>query len=841
MEFTQGINNLFNTVKGKLQYSCPDSYYSPKIFNIFGDYDLAIISLIDDFDFALRTFTPFNPDFVDPDKKDDTGSAFEHQILLTSIVRSSLDKNVTNNQSNPLDHFWKPLLVITKIKLSSYFLMELGAQFIENVVDIIEIELSNIKEEKNWFVLRSYSWHELTIVCTAHEYEPILDVIKKIRGYSFSDLIGKKIVDPSSRDEVKKIYEIEDSHYIIKITHTTYGFCSDLNSQNDTNVKIYNITRLLAKGGKLNFIGNLILKSFPGQLSVKYSIGKSDLVITPARHEGISIKDFIKLIDIVSNQLNGSIISFNSFLLSNSSLCTDTDEPSKPKVKEYNHFINSLQFSPARIKVIIDNLRSKAIVKLLRDGIVNVYGEFNCGITDPILYSNFFEQFRFLNFLEEKLSRIHNIKKIALRNDYVEKVLNYFSISYNNRFQQSFIMNDITDNNIFFKGGVQNLLSAYSFISDLYTESINMEPLILYIQGHSDIKSDSMRISLNYIHITQPAIVIHHIVYEATLVFIHRLAEEQSNPGNLSFVNDEDLSIISEYLNEMLWHQKKIDESGELSRNIVKLLFLNAENDEPNKNEYFQYRAEVLEAICHASFFSHLAADLIIFNVLFKVDNPEDFKNLLFLYSTLFVSYSTSTDKINHFDKNKLIVFACRLSLLSIVTKNNDYTTNSKYFANFIIEDEQKKLFEIIHCNLSRFFEKFSREPEFKRFITAINKVCKYISSSVQNIDYNTSTESGQPNFEDVKLLFLEKINAIRKEWFDGGEEDFSLRRDAINGSPERSASDRTIFVDQMGGFFVSNGDARISFLDLRLKMIEELLDLNYKYKFHQLAEYLGG
>jgi hypothetical protein len=93
-------------------------FYKPSAYFLFGRFDLAVISLIDDFDFSSRTFHPFDP-MLDVGNKPYFENFFCRVITGPTPCLDPQTNIVTRARQTFLAEPRKPLFAMTVLKVSN--------------------------------------------------------------------------------------------------------------------------------------------------------------------------------------------------------------------------------------------------------------------------------------------------------------------------------------------------------------------------------------------------------------------------------------------------------------------------------------------------------------------------------------------------------------------------------------------------------------------------------------------------------------------------------------------------------------------------------------------------
>jgi len=172
-------------------------------------------------------------------------------------------------------------------------------------------------------------------------------------------------------------------------------------------------------------------------------------------------------------------------------------------------------------------LKALMVPKITRERITNMYVMYNDGISDPVLYGYFIELKAFLEFIIDLVDEIKGYDTLMVRKvvEVLEPPITIFEYGYKNRFGQSYLLNEITDYNIEFNGGIQQLVSAYdgAYKSQTALLGERLGRSVAYVAGHPDTVSDLASVRLNYFHLYQPELFASAATHEAANSLINRL------------------------------------------------------------------------------------------------------------------------------------------------------------------------------------------------------------------------------------------------------------------------------------------------------------------------------
>ncbi len=199
-------------------------FYKPSFYILYGSYDLAVISLVDDYTLASRNFHPYSYFIDSSDRIGSHPSNFKYQIIsgTAPIVEKELVGIKSTNSDlcgakNPLIKKAKstfllnteldegkaqtkklyPFIAFTRIKVNNGLLLGAGAKFVALIEMILHqylkekiYPISNAKGEiyTDFILTESIGWHELTLTIFSNDLKVISDIIIGIRQWRLQDL-----------------------------------------------------------------------------------------------------------------------------------------------------------------------------------------------------------------------------------------------------------------------------------------------------------------------------------------------------------------------------------------------------------------------------------------------------------------------------------------------------------------------------------------------------------------------------------------------------------------------------------------------------------------------------
>lgn len=162
------------------------------------------------------------------------------------------------------------------------------------------------------------------------------------------------------------------------------------------------------------------------------------------------------------------------------------------------------------------------VSKILREKVINIFVNFNDGVRDPILFPCFLGLKQFLKEIHAAI-KFYGSDDSFFDGQTIHKVINdmadQFEIAYRNRFHQSYRMDGVTDFNIEYNGGTQQIVialeGAYKSITTYFADHFKRPPGIVLISGTTGVYSNQYAVRINYFHLFQPSIFLFPSVKEA--------------------------------------------------------------------------------------------------------------------------------------------------------------------------------------------------------------------------------------------------------------------------------------------------------------------------------------
>ncbi len=575
-EFKTGRKNLNNKDGVDLSNS-----YKPLKYFLFGNYDIAFISMIDNYKFAQKPFCAVS----------NNDGAFVSYQTITGICPKI-------NKGFDLPKFFKPKIIegtypylcISNLKLNNKTLIGTGLPYYKKVLESINTVIQKYSDEadkkngilKNYFVLQTFSWFEISLIVFAHDITKLSQILVDLRNLTITD-IG--YTDKTERENLLKdsLYQFIPNVNYAKLNPHVFA---------DTQSHFGISYKFLNKKEKLNLIKSHELKTEiewhvkPGHLSellkelekftnsnnkkifktdantVKLITGKSDYFIDEEIKDIDGKAKFFKQI----SSTNPEIFEYVRKL--KTKIYFDNNEaeyiPSSNKndsIIETNRFSEVLQKHINKdIENIFKTLKKIKISRQIQEKVVKIFHTYNSGISDSILFTYFldFKSFitRFAQEIKDKgdeFDKLYSFTNNAIENEIkkeevkslivaieqdIENHVNEYEEGYRLRLLNAYNYEEISDFSIDFSSSVQQLLSMYSAI--IYRTGClfykNYKGLIVQLNYKESVAN---RVAVNYTvyHLASPEFVFTTLVKEVlnNLPYDNKRGKEYIQLYNLIF------------------------------------------------------------------------------------------------------------------------------------------------------------------------------------------------------------------------------------------------------------------------------------------------------------------
>lgn len=806
-KYVQSIKKYYESFKEKAKNNYSDSdenslkgLYSPMTFHIFGNFDIAFISLIDNYKFTQKIFFP---------ESDGSESAFNvdtnsYQVLSGILPADSLSTiEVTFDKCSR-----KKYICICNLKLSNGFLVGNGQNYLKAVRETIEKQIKDFSTQSQIAIehifLQSFSWFEISILLFTDNAERIADIVGLIRAISldklnnYVDIIKNSLyyIYEKNLEQLKKYGIFADSQSYLGVSFDQFTNSNfeplPFDTQIEWQVKPGRLPNLIKELERLK-----ILDPDRADKSVFSITGKSDYWMPTNGSRSINHKLFHHLLNAekLESQIEDknrttelrkymrsyktrTLIPFNDLESSNELQTTHST---------YNPFKNRLYFKPEEIKDIYNNLKALKISRHIRQKINKIYFNYNTGIQDPILCIYFNDFYYFLRHLQNIIKKeyerfIDSFTKWTESTGKqpktvyeIEKILGgfvqAFEEGYHIRTLNCYQFEEIYDFDLDLNSSIQQLLTTYNtIVADIAEQLIDSSGKRGY--GHPQI------VQLNLQNTVSTNISINYNVYHlATPEFVF-------------------FTLIKEILNGVAKDQnplyKTIQKISESFNNTDDPYIKELQSEELISPQHYAIDATQFKLVCNS--------DIALFEYWFWMYNFQ----ITSMYST-----KGSFDE-HHFKKELFrIVF-----LVSIFEP--DYLDKLECPIS-----EVASYWYRYFPDTKRAIRKFLNEHNELEKTIVFNVSTQFVSYIPSKNDFNEFYDTYKSNVTEIHIVYsndLEKANLINKLMYaylkyiyeKNNKKVALLRRNWEDGTPMRefiktSTQQQLFLVDPLGGLFFTN------------------------------------
>ena len=833
-------------------------FYEPTAYYLLGRFDLAILSLVDDYELGARTFHSFDP-MSDSSKKKSYYENFKHKVIMGPTPKFNPEDSTVElarqtflNKRDP-----KPLFALCTFKINNVHLIGNGCSHFRYVNKFIMHLYKKFMTNKNidLIILESYSWHEITLLLFSTSYNNICEFIHLVNQSTFIHLINafeelktandtsliKALKDSKLKPELKKI-KLGDTH-LFTDSETAYGFHfrifeelqkssykkSNLLDRVDDNDTIDIITQWFVRPGHLRSAVAILKET--GYEDIHISMGKSKLIFhVSSNRQNIADK---KNKNCTKQMIRYLLMPFRNKKLDNHL----TQIYSIPEIAfeqfrdekgdDHSYFLNilrRLQFGVRAITKIENKLKTIGTPKILNNKILNIFSNYNDGILDHNLFGYFDE-------LSESMKSIQKTILIGFRgknNDYdlpkIIKKLNSFCESfisaYQNRFHNSYRMGDITDFNVEFKGGIHQLVTSFNSAYLAISSKVGNESSYAYVSGNPGVNSEEYAIRLNYFHIYQPEIFLSTVTHEAANYIL------------------ENKNLLGAEIEEAI--------------NTVKTIYSQEMNAPDNfLIEYFDKEFLRYQLIDSLALYLTYNRDESLFS---------------YWYWGYFLQLPSSYKGIRTIDEDEFVGFLLRMFSILFINQK-DYSEGR--LPEFKLRN-LKPLWDYWHPVAQKFIDKLFATPEVEPVINRIRKHVKRLyTDSFQNLSVNPDASGAEKiraieegirkkakefqhkikdkeiclykekeldKFQFTQILAYAYLDLIHKDFGKGFSD---LPRSNLGSVKRISSKYADILFDPAGGIFTHDPEVRRKYLLYRSVLTMSLWDMGMKEKKGQFIKRL--
>ncbi len=556
-KYVQSIKKYYESFKEKAKSNYSDAdenslkgLYEPLTFHIFGNFDIAFISLIDNYKFTQKIFFP-ESDGSDSSSSVDTNS---YQVLSGILPNNSLASIGDTFKRCSTSKY----ICICNLKLVNGFLIGNGQYYLKAVREVIEQKIKAFSQNNtkvDFIFLQSFSWFEVTVLLFIDAAEKIADIVGKLRDTTIEELNNyEEILKKSLYITYEKNNELLKKHNVFADSQSYLGVSFDqfinpdfeslsFDTQIEWQVKPGKLPNLIKELEDLNILDSsrtdkgifsITGKSdywipIHGNRSANHDLFQQLLKSEELENQELSTNRFTSLRKYIRSYKTRTLIPLNNF---------DNIKEVYPTQSKANPFKDHLYFKPEEIKNIYNNLKSLKISRHIRQKINKIYFNYNTGIQDPILCIYFNDFYCFLRHLQNVIKEEHrrfiqsftnwvddNREQPKTVYD-IEKILGgfiqAFEEGYHIRTLNCYQFEEIYDFDLDLNSSIQQLLTTYNTLVADIADQLLIDSRGARGYGHPQIvqlnlqNTVSTNISINYniYHLAAPEFIFFTLIKE---------------------------------------------------------------------------------------------------------------------------------------------------------------------------------------------------------------------------------------------------------------------------------------------------------------------------------------
>lgn len=648
--------------------------YNPIGYKTFGDNNLMFFSIFDDFSYPNRVFHPFNGNGKDNARYQN----YDYQLVVgLNTMRVGENNNLLGTFAPKIISAY-PFTCVTRLKTNPIFLCGNGLYYTELIKTGIQSILHD--SPSSTIILNGVGSDELIAVSFANSMRDITEIVFRIRNLQFKELesFDKEWYDQVYRDSFAatcKDIKIEDAH-IFSSSYSVSGYA--INRKGipellpDDNCHI-TFTWTIKPGHIANFTGDL--SRCMNRLGLnKDEIWKDKLYVTntkvclPLDHKvlGEDSKSFFIILDelrgldihkrnIRKLQIDVSVEDDHNILSDYVKHKTIPDEEldNHPNTRlTFKEYVYDRAFLVS-LRSYLDKTR---LSKVIKERIMKMYHNYNDCIQDPAFAVSFIGLRPFLDFLDVTIKRYYtgesdyNSREI---HEWLDSILRDFEQAYLNRFHQSNRMRTLSDFNMEWNGGIQQIISAMDYTYKMLMKccGVDKPKNFMYISGYERIHVSDHSYRINMQHVTYPEL------------FVTTVWKEMFNflPPEITKNADKDNMPLKRFFDNDFMYRLKIQ-------------------------IYNHYQFNPANKV-HSAFFHSLDREVLVSfmadSLAFYYGYNNDFELFQYWYWRYLMQTPMLYNPANAIDKNTFFLFMVRILLVRMISSENHEDAKDMRFQPF--------------------------------------------------------------------------------------------------------------------------------------------------------------
>lgn len=532
--------------------------YHFKGYKLIGEYDLAVMSLINDFSYPNRVFHPSHGsrNSEEPDYRN-----YDYQIItcLNTSINQEYNVHIEDflmSEKDLVDKY--PYICITRAKLNGMFLCGNGLRFINLVKKFLISKSKNEAYQNGEFrivVLDNMGCDELVIINYSKNITALAEFNHKIRSSCFLQL---KSIDDS---EACRIFENKYSNYdicsvnynewsahIFTNFHSSIGYPMHetyigMSNENENEIAIHLTWDI--KPGHAN-----ALKKQIEQILLEEGFDLKILQNEPFRFNrsrwGIELNTNTMKITVNRlfmlaerfREMDGECVNTRKLHMSMTvgGIKLNENIHNNSSHLQTSQFADKVRIDDKEIYHLRENLQKVNVSKLLRERVMKMYNNYNNCILDPMFFCSFIDLYGTMKALTsrvEDFANNQNSESILSFHEWLNTQVLAFEQAYLNRFHQSNRMREMSDFNLEWNGGIQQYLSPLDvvFKTILVHYGYQHYDKFLYVSGYERVFVVENAFRINMLLVTYPELFAATIWKESFNFFWRNISKDNPQRG----------------------------------------------------------------------------------------------------------------------------------------------------------------------------------------------------------------------------------------------------------------------------------------------------------------------
>lgn len=833
--------------------------FEPKTYHVFSQFDVSMISLVNNFKFPQRVFEP--------------NSEENHKIKTVSyqVLSGSIIKNLRNNVSpqrviNRANSFIK----IVQLKINNGLLIGNGSLIISEALKQIE-EIFKNRKISNYILVDSFNWAELILVISHKSPETIANAVLEIRRlavFSLPSDIQKSVIE-NSLFRKWKCKNIEMSHLFIE-SHSflavSYGDFLNIPS----NVPFHSSIEWKIKPGHFGIFEKEITALTNGETfdtsKTFFKTGKTDYLI-PLKHENTlrTNQEVFKILRAERKQLSAHIrkIKTDPLFYIDSINQIFNGEEAKQQAFPPSNEKELFRYRNSKSLEVSGYLKKLNISRNIRKKIHKIIYNYNLGIQDSILFlyfidlkpllDNFIEILKFFSdqivasvttgkITEQQKKDQYGIFNTKYIEDVLQPYIDVFEEAIQDRILNNYNYEEINEFTLDTNSSLSGILSSLDPLIKFYGQyfrTFNGNTIITTINDKETL-SNKINVNYNVEHITNPPLIFATLIKEILNTNIYNTGIERED---LLFRITQELrdKDLSEYEKDCMKHNFIAYFAADYKK--YKLTFF----DDMSLFTFWHWSYALQNTHLYTSIgcFSEVSFVKELFRLVLivmstdksnlnNVDCPipelrsywdKHFNRIVALTKNIVdcTSFQELTKSLHMEIEKSLLAFSTKLE-----KSENGYSYN-RFVFQIIISNLQKDVDQFVSFFYTELTSS-SRKKKISGKRPGKKEMYPYLSDLIKNARNNKNDESAtNPHIAFLLLstLTVYSLNYIYKK-FEG--EVKLLRRDFATGEPIHHflETNYSWHIDPAGGFFINS--------------VEEIEDyVSFSNKIISLMRHLGN